>query len=653
MKTFDKIGKIGILTGIVFLFPACDFLNVVPDNTLKLENIFSVKDEAWSALAKVYSYMPRDANMHDTEYWLGDEYVTHANSTNVATSYRSNRIMRGLQSYSSPLLGYWSGSNGAPPLYQGIRSANIFLEYIDGVMDMTFQEKAEWAAQVKFLKAYYTFLLVRNYGPVVIADEAVAPDAMGQEFYQERVKVEDCFDFIIRLMNEAIPEINEKQSSLDYGQIDRVGAMAIKARIMLYRASPFFNGNSEYFGDFFDHDGKHFFPQNAKREKWEDALQAIEDALQIANRNMKDLYTYERSPYVYDREDWDFDQARMQTLYDLRMLIVDKWNKELLWGLSNLPAMTSTVCSETNIRLPSGYSGGGVALNYTGSQQRVGASYAMVERYYTKNGLPIEEDLTFDKSAMYNILTMPGPLDVEYDPYKGLMQAGVQTIQLYLDREPRFYANLGLTGGYWRAHSARIRTTFFREGPGGNDASTSNWIASSIGVQKFVHPESTSGSAARIVKFPFPIIRMADLLLMKAEVMNELYGPSPEVYECINRVRRRAGIPDVETVWSDPTLTRNVDKHKDPEWLRDIILRERSIEFAFEGLRHWDMLRWRRAPQEFSNSAMGWNHRATTPETFFTLQPVEYRKFKVKDCLWPIPLSELNINNRLIQNPGW
>ncbi|MDR0713910.1 MAG: RagB/SusD family nutrient uptake outer membrane protein [Bacteroidales bacterium] len=648
MKIFDL--KTGFLTGVAFLFTACDFLNVVPDNTLTLEDIFSVKDEAWSALAKVYCYNPRDANLHETEYWLGDEYITPAVSENNASEYKSNRIMRGLQSTSDPLLGYWTGSGGAPALYQGIRSTNIFLEYIDGVRDMTYQEKEEWAAQAKFLKAYYTFLLVRNYGPVVIADKAVAPDAMGEEFYQERSKVDDCFDFIIRLMDEAIPALNEKQSSLDFGQIDRVGAMAFKARVMLYRASPFFNGNKEYFGDFFDHDGKHFFPQTAEVKKWEEALVAIEDAIKIAERNMKDLYTYERAPYIYDRDDWDLDQTKMQTLYDLRMLIVEKWNKELLWGLSSLPGMTGSLSADMNIRLPDDYDG---VKDYTGSRQRVGATYAMAERYYTKNGLPIDEDLTFDKSTMYNIITMPNVIDAEYEPYRGLLSPGSQTIQLYLDREPRFYANLGITGGYWRSHSVRIRTTFFRGGPGGNDGSTSNWISTGIGVQKLVHPESTSSHSARIVKFPYPIIRMADLLLMKAEVMNELYGPSEEVYECINRVRRRAGIPDVQTVWGDPALARNVDSHKEREGLRNIILYERSVEFAFEGLRHWDMLRWNRAPQEFSNSAMGWNHRGTTAETFFTLQPVQYRRFRVKDCLWPIPVSEMNINNRLIQNPGW
>ncbi|MDR1865785.1 MAG: RagB/SusD family nutrient uptake outer membrane protein [Bacteroidales bacterium] len=651
MKT---VNKTGILIGVLAFFSACDFLDVVPDNTLKLENIFSVKDEAWSALAKVYSYMPHDATIHDTEYWLGDEYVTHASSENTSSSYRSNRIMRGLQSATSPLVGYWSGSNGATPLYQGIRSANIFLEYIDRVMDMTFQEKAEWSAQVKFLKAYYTFLLVLHYGPVVIADKAVAPDAMGEEFYQKRDKVEDCFDFILRLIEEAIPDLNERQNSLDFGQIDRVGAMAIKARILLYRASPFFNGNSEYFGDFFDHDGEHFFSQKADAEKWKTAFDAIDAAIQIANRNLKGLYTYEDSPYIYDRNDWEADQDKMKTFYNLRMLLVDKWNRELLWGLSSLPAMTSSLSADMNIRLPEGYEGGGVPLNYTGSQQRVGASYAMAERYYTKNGLPIDEDLTFDKSEMYNIITMPDVSASEYDPrYSGLLQAGAQTVRLYLDREPRFYAHLGLSGGYWRAHSARIRTTFFRNGVGGNDGSTSNWIVTGIGVQKLVHPESTSGSAARIVKFPFPVIRLADLYLMRAEARNEYYGPSEEVYEDINLIRRRAGIPDLETVWEDPTLARNVNDHKDREKLRNIILYERSVELAFEGLRFWDMLRWKKAPSEFSNSVMGWNHRGANAETFFILQPAQYRKFTVKDCLWPIPVNEMNINNQLIQNPGW
>ncbi len=226
----------------------------------------------------------------------------------------------------------------------------------------------------------------------------------------------------------------------------------------------------------------------------------------------------------------------------------------------------------------------------------------MAERYYTKNGLPIEEDQTFDKSTMHEIITTPGASAPEYTPLLGYMQPGAQTIRLYMNREPRFYANLGITGGYWRAHIVRINTMMFSGTDGGFNSSVNNtdFLATGIGVQKLVHPESQSGAWQRTIKFPYPLIRMADLYLMKAEAMNEFSGPSGQVYEEINKVRRRAGVPEVQTVWADPSLCRSPGKHTSKEGLRDIILQERSIEFAFEGQYFWDMVRHKKAVTAFS-----------------------------------------------------
>jgi hypothetical protein len=147
---------------------------------------------------------------------------------------------------------------------------------------------------------------------------------------------------------------------------------------------------------------------------------------------------------------------------------------------------------------------------------------------------------------------------------------------------------------------------------------------------------------------------MADLYLMKAEALNEYNdAPTQEVYDAINKVRERAGIPRVETVWADATLTRSVNKHRTKEGMRDIILEERSIELAFEGQHFWDMIRHRRATAAFSTPIWGWTHTGTTAETFFVLEVKESRRFTVTDCLWPIDLNELNTNGKLIQNPGW
>jgi hypothetical protein len=259
-------------------------------------------------------------------------------------------------------------------------------------------------------------------------------------------------------------------------------------------------------------------------------------------------------------------------------------------------------------------------------------------------------------NTMYTVTRTPGDGEPEYNELRGILQPGAETINLYLNREPRFYANLGITGGYWRGHAERIPTMMFAGQNGGYNASqhTTDFLCTGIGIQKFVHPESASNAWQRTIKFPYPLIRMADLYLMKAEALNEYNdAPTQEVYDAINKVRERAGIPHVEAVWADATLAKTVNKHRTKEGMRDIILEERAVELAFEGQHFWDMIRHKKATSEFSTPVWGWTHTGTTAQTFFVLEVKESRRFTITDCLWPIDLNELNTNGKLIQNPGW
>ncbi len=651
------LSKILILIFTLSLAPACsEYLDVVPDNTLTLEDLFKTQEEAWNALAKVYSFMPRIDQTHESLWIAGDEWLGRLDLNENTGNLRGIRLMRGLQSASSPILGTWSGTNAGQHLYRGIRQANVFLELIDRVPDMTDQEKKNWKAQVKFLKGYYSFLLIQQYGPIVLADDLIPPTATREQLFQKRTKVDESFNYVIKLMDEAIPDLTERVPSTLLGQIDQVGAKAIKARVMLFRASPFFNGNREYFGDFNDHDGQPFFPLEYNKEKWKDAIDAIEAAITAAEGTGVALYTYEKQPYLFDRDDYTANQENLQKLYDLRMLVVDPWNKELIWGYSNINVYgQGELAHSTNMRLPLGY-GDGVTNTPEYSWQWMGATYRMAERYYTKNGVPIEEDQTFNLDKKWEVTVTPNANSPEYQEMRGIMQPGAETIRLYLDREPRFYANLGITGGYWRTHGVRINTMMYAGRDGGFNSAqhSTDFYETGIAIKKLVHPESKSGAWQRTIKFPYPIIRLADLYLMKAEAYNEYYDtPVPQVYEAINRVRQRAGIPDVETVWSDPMIVRSVNKHKTKEGMRDIILQERGIEFAFEGHRFWDMIRTKRAVMEFSTPIWGWTRTGTTGAQFFNLEVKQTRKFTITDCLWPIDLNEMNTNSNLIQNPGW
>jgi hypothetical protein len=590
---------------------------------------------------------------------MGDEYIGRIDYDREQGLLHGIRIMRGQQNSQDPHIGMWSGTRGGQHLYRGIRSANTFLEYIDMVEDMEQKEITEWKAQVKFLKAYFHFILLQQYGPIVIADKAIPHDALDEEMFPKRSKVDDCFDYIIRLLDEAIPDLKERITGNDLGQIDQVIAASIKARVMLHRASPFFNGNKDY-KDFLDVDGEPFFPQDEKREKWNEALTAIEDAIVLCSKfGIDELYTYEGAPITYDREDY-FANENLRKLYDLRMLIVDPWNRELIWGRTYEPNDESTMASACAIRLPEMIDGvrtEGHRETNQYSWQWMSATYKMLERYYTKNGLPISEDRDFDMESRLTIVRTPRENDEAYAPLRGILQPGVQVVNMYLNREPRFYANLGITGGYWRAHEYKIPTLMFNTGIGGySSAKSTDYLCTGVGIQKFVHPESRSGQGHLVIRTPYPVIRMADLYLMRAEVRNEIEGPVPAVLDDVNRVRIRAGIPTVQEAWGDraKVLDDFYEKYKEKDKMREIILTERSIELAFEGgHRFWDMRRYRRATAEFSAPVMGWDYRGMDAETFFIVKLKHARRFLVRDYLWPLSLKDMDVNANLVQNPGW
>jgi hypothetical protein len=654
--------KVLFLTVFAFSFSCTEYLDVVPDNIRTIEDLFKIREDAYHALAKVYSYMPEDNFVHHTTWTLGDEYIGRLDEvTGTSGQLYAMKIMAGDQSATSPLLGTWSGTRGAPKLYEGIRQCNVFLANIHNVSDMTETEIASWMAQVKFLKAYYYFLLIRQYGPVVISEDIIAPDATLEQLFLPRIKVEECFRYVINLIDEAIPLLEAKAGMNNLGQVDKPAAMAIKARILLFRASPFYSGNREYFGDFYDHDGQTFFPMDddaATRNKWKEALDAVNEAISICNSSSISLFEYEKPYFLYDSASVRENPERMKTLYDLRMLIVDPWNREVVWGLSNIYYFSDgEIGYASAVRSVGDYQGyeSGTAFNW----QWLAATYAMAERYYTANGLPISEDLTFDMSTIHNIAATPGIDSAAYRQWHGILQPNSDIINLYLNRELRFYANLGITGGYWRGHTFRMPTLMYADSPpfyvgGYNSSFGMDYLNTGIGIQKFVHPESKAYHQARVIKYPYPIIRLADLYLMKAEALNEYSdAPTQEVYDAVNAVRKRAGIPNVETVWADATLVKSLNKHKTKEGMRDIILQERSIELAFEGSHFWDMLRYKRAPAEFSSPVWGWTHTGSSATSFFNLGIKHSRKFTVRDCLWPISIDELNTNSRLIQNPGW
>jgi hypothetical protein len=135
-------------------------------------------------------------------------------------------------------------------------------------------------------------------------------------------------------------------------------------------------------------------------------------------------------------------------------------------------------------------------------------------------------------------------------------------------------------------------------------------------------------------------MRLSDAYLMYAEALNEAKGPQPDCFTYINKVRARAGMPDVTGISSK-------------EQLRDIIIRERDVEFALEDLHYFDVKHLKRG-QILGQPLMGIDIRKKPDGSFsYTREKVEDRFWNDSWYLWPIPNSDMIRSNALVQNPGW
>ena len=324
-----------LLVYTVFCFTICatscnDYLDIVPDRTQEVSLMFQRKDAAYTALATCYSYLPQNDALYASFALLSDEITTP-----FAKEPNSIKLMKGEQTTDDPLMGFWSGygaaGRGQGSLWEGIRSCNLLINNIDSVIDMNQEEKNAWAAEAKLLKAYFHFLLLKNYGPIPIVDVNASIDASDNDLRLYREQIDQVFEYILLTIDEAIVHLpNRVMATNDLGRLDKIIAYAIKSRVSLYAASPLFNGNNDFYSDFVNHEGNPFFNLVEDVTKWERAATITKQAIEEAIEQGAGMYNYMESPRVYDTN--NFQDSFYRTLYDLKFSIVEKWNSELIWG---------------------------------------------------------------------------------------------------------------------------------------------------------------------------------------------------------------------------------------------------------------------------------------------------------------------------------
>jgi hypothetical protein len=618
------------------MFSCDNYLDIVPDQTQQVDLLFERKEVAYTALATCYAYLPKNDGVYTSFMTMSDEITTP-----IAKETDGVRIMKGQQSASNPKFGLWSGWSDQGSLWEGIRHCNILIENIHNVVDMTEQEMNSWAAEAKFLKAYYHFLLFTYYGPIPIIDENLPISASDNEVRVRRSTVDESVNYIVQTIDDAILDLPVRElSSNDLGRIDQVIAKSIKSRVLLYAASPLFNGNSEMYSGFVNEDGEHYFNQAYDQTKWDLAKDASLDAINTALENGVGLYEFSSAPPNFEDE---YEESEfLRTLYDLKYTIVDKWNSELIWGNSN-PVRDNdwwqmqAACMMKNPN----------ASSVEAAWQWIAPTLRIAELFYTENGLPIDEDLTYDFQNRFNTATVGVSQNYQ-------AQYGATTAKLNLNREPRFYSSLGFDRGYNRTWGNLWQLRMKKGESHGRIANSDDYLITGYALKKLVHPDSEGDGYNKIVTYAWPMIRLSELYLNYAEAINESMGPNQDAYDALNAVRERAGISSVEDAWGNASISATLNKHTTQDGFREIIRQERLIELSFEGNRYNDIRRWKQAEQYFNSPVFGWSVDETSVSGYYNITQVGIRSFNSpRDYFHPLSINEITINPNLIQNLGW
>lgn len=254
-----------------------------------------------------------------------------------------------------------------------------------------------------------------------------------------------------------------------------------------------------------------------------------------------------------------------------------------------------------------------------GGWSSMAPTQSLVDAYETKNGKSIQDDLS-------------------YDP-----------LQPYQNRDPRLDASIIRPGLLYMNSYFDPLSPGAEDLVGGNNASPTGFNFKKYLANLSDYDNTAYGTDVWNTGGSIIVIRYAEILLTYAEAKIEANQIDASVYEAINKVRQR---PTVNM----PPVT--LLTHPDQASLRNAVRGERRVELAGEGLRYYDIQRWKIGPAvigdvkgSLKGSVNPSNGQLTlTANSNYAAGP---RTFQDKYYLWPIPQKERDINIGLTQNPGY
>lgn len=487
--------------------------------------------------------------------------------------------------------------------YASVRACNKFLEnydYIEERAGVATRTDLEYLrAQVIFLRAFFYAELLKHFGGVPILEKTLhfgSPELKTAK----RATFDECVKYILGECDTAIAifrSVNQDWSGNNFGRANDGVALALKAKVLAMAASPLFNRPDNY---------PQYDSQDSNKELW-------------------------RYP-DYDKERWNEAAKALKAVIDLGRYDLYKKTNGTKSAYETYFVTRNTV-EESIFPFLKGPS---------------------IDIYY--ENLPFNFILVRSKGTpvCYNLPTQD--LVSSYEMINGMLPeqegSGFRPLHPFSGRDPRLDATVWYDGVTFCGIEFKTwRRDIDSDKPWGKDY-IRGYSRTGFFMKKFMDKDLNPTNNVSVPN-SYPIIRYADILLLYAEALNEYYdepslAPDDAICWAISEVRARAGMPDVRTTFANRgwALTQ--------ENMRKLIQNERRVEFAFEEHRFWDVRRWmigietQRVVHELEIIL---KEDDKTKE--YNVREIEKRSYEDYMNLLPIPQSEINKNENLIQNWGW
>lgn len=646
-------------------FSGCtDYINVDKYfyDQVSLDSAFSKRVYVDGWLSSAFGVMDRIGEYREPFRWASDD-LYHPDMKDYEEGNYSANNQLGDDTESR------KGESRLWKYYEGIRKASTFIENVDHCPELTMDEISDMKGQARFLRAYCYWALIRVYGPVpLIPTEGLDVNLSYEELSLPREHFDVLVDFINKELAESARSLPTKRTVNNLGRPTRGAALGLRARVLLYAASPLFNGNTDLF-NVKDCYGAQLISQSYDETKWAKAAAAAKDVIELAKASsMYELYVVapkanvlpsQRPPYneLYSDKDYPEGWANVDPLLSYKSnfdgTILGSKNPELIFTRTRIG--TSQINDWAYQSTPKTLKG----------NNRLSVTQKQVDAYAMSDGRSITEAKATGDYVVDGFTTQAYADNNPFLPARVCLR--------YNNREPRFYASIGYSGSVWEASSAsesgfRDQQIFYYRGLNdGKQGFKEECPLTGVTLKKFYNSEDSRTEGGYVVDKTEMTIRYGEILLIYAEALNELTpgqvyhlstytGGNVEIQRdvdelryAIKRIRMRAGVPDY-----------SIETYNNQSDFRVKLKRERQIELLGENsMRYFDLRRWKDAMVEENQLLQGCNINISDDETriadFYnpTIITSVHKVFEQKMYLWPFPTYELKRNVNLTQNPGW